>query len=355
MISKVGKKYFYHLMTIASIVIPVSLGLFINIYIALIVFFITPLFWRIPLNLGAFLKIFCSTIDLFYNYLIDQDNVKIFFVETMDGAKLETTEDLTAKNDMYAIIFCGTGAHLAFYQGGIFLFSKFNLRALYRKAGYNIIGFNYRGCYGSIGRKISTEDSVTDGVTQVNRLLDQGVDASNIILHGHSLGGAIAIKVFDYFANKNIIIGLCINENSFGRVWEAFSSFKALNNIIKVLLNLAQNNIEVIKEYQKLYELDLQLNEKHHLILQVVNNDGVISKVGFLSNALKKTPEIYEEFVLEYYLKDFEFSHLVSFISAKKLGLVVNHKPADKLHYSNKHQLLIDELLNYKLGNRGYF
>lgn len=63
----------------------------------------------------------------------------------------------------------------------------------------NVIGFNLRGVGNSSGKPHSKNDLVTDGIAQVQRLLDQGVSPQNITLKGHSLGAGIASLIARHF------------------------------------------------------------------------------------------------------------------------------------------------------------
>lgn len=63
----------------------------------------------------------------------------------------------------------------------------------------NVVGFNYRGVISSLGTIRSKDDLVIDGIAQVQRLIDQGIDPENIRLKGEGLGAGIATLVAKYF------------------------------------------------------------------------------------------------------------------------------------------------------------
>ncbi len=58
-----------------------------------------------------------------------------------------------------------------------------------------MIGFNFRGVGGSTGWPVEATDLSIDGHAMIKFLTDQGVNERDITLHGHSLGGAVAVDV----------------------------------------------------------------------------------------------------------------------------------------------------------------
>lgn len=81
----------------------------------------------------------------------------------------------------------------------------------------NVVGFNLRGVGRSTGKATSSEDLVTDGIAQVQRLLDQGVSSQNITLKGHSLGAGIASLVAHHFHQQGQPINV-FNSRSFSSI-----------------------------------------------------------------------------------------------------------------------------------------
>lgn len=81
----------------------------------------------------------------------------------------------------------------------------------------NVVGFNLRGVGQSTGRAKSKEDLVTDGIAQVQRLLDQGVSPQNITLKGYSLGAGVATLVAQHFHQLGQPINL-FNSLSFSTI-----------------------------------------------------------------------------------------------------------------------------------------
>ena len=85
----------------------------------------------------------------------------------------------------------------------------------------NVVGFNYRGVRDSTSAPECQDDLVTDGIAQVQRLLNQGVPPGKIHLKAHSLGGADATLVAKHFHRHGIEINLC-----------AQSTFSSLTNFV---------------------------------------------------------------------------------------------------------------------------
>ena len=81
----------------------------------------------------------------------------------------------------------------------------------------NVVGFNLRGVGQSTGKAKSKEDLVTDGIAQVQRLLDQGMSPQNITLKGHSLGAGVATLVAQHFHQLGQPINL-FNSRSFSTI-----------------------------------------------------------------------------------------------------------------------------------------
>jgi pimeloyl-ACP methyl ester carboxylesterase len=81
----------------------------------------------------------------------------------------------------------------------------------------NVVGFNLRGVGLSTGKAKSKDDLVTDGIAQVQRLLDQGISPQNITLKGHSLGAGVASLVAKHFHQLKQPINL-FNSRSFSTI-----------------------------------------------------------------------------------------------------------------------------------------
>jgi pimeloyl-ACP methyl ester carboxylesterase len=93
-----------------------------------------------------------------------------------------------------------------------------------RRLDCNVLGFNLRGGGWSQSSPRSKQDLVTDGIAQVQRLLDQGVNSENIILKGFSLGGGVATAVAKHFLDHNIKLNL-FNDRSFSSLTNTVVGF----------------------------------------------------------------------------------------------------------------------------------
>jgi len=61
--------------------------------------------------------------------------------------------------------------------------------------GVNLLLFNYRGVGNSQGQTTCAADLIRDGQAAMHHLLDKGVDAKYILIHGHSLGGGVGAHI----------------------------------------------------------------------------------------------------------------------------------------------------------------
>lgn len=136
-------------------------------------------------------------------------------VVTHDGAQLDTLEINNNKNQglanekQYIVNFVGNGMC---YENILE-----DMESDARELGCNVIGFNLRGVQQSTGKPKSKDDLVTDGIAQVQRLLDAGADPENITLKGHSLGAGVATLVADHFHRHGQKINL-FNGRSFSTI-----------------------------------------------------------------------------------------------------------------------------------------
>ncbi len=84
----------------------------------------------------------------------------------------------------------------------------------------SVIGFDYRNVGNSEKEPRQFQDLVTDGIAQVQRLLDIGANPKHITLDGLSLGGAVATMVASHFHQKGIRVYLW-NDRSFSTLPKA--------------------------------------------------------------------------------------------------------------------------------------
>ena len=146
----------------------------------------------------------------------DQISCERHTVVTHDGAELDTFEiklesqkQVDPKYQKYIINFVGNG--MGYEQ----IVDEMRQDAVELDA--NIVGFNLRGVGMSTSRALSKDNLVTDGIAQVQRLLDQGVSPQNITLKAHSLGAGVGSLVAYHFHQLGQPINI-FNSRSFSNI-----------------------------------------------------------------------------------------------------------------------------------------
>lgn len=190
-----------------------------------------------------------------------------------------------------------------------------------------VIGFNYRGVNDSTGKAKSKQDLVTDGIAQVQRLIDSGIKPENIIIKGHSLGAAVGTLVANHFhgqrqkvhlfngrsfaTTSDVLVGAVITPANQGYGASLFGRFLGaviLKPIIKFALSVTQWEIDAAsaflniprkyREYmvvkstkdQRKQLHDVQIDKKDGSSGKVkrhVMDDAVISETSSLYQAMK--------------------------------------------------------------------
>jgi len=148
------------------------------------------------------------------------DNLKI---KTWDGALLDTVQitpdsqqDVPMNERHFVITLPGNGMSYTDYYAQM----MDDIDAL----ACTMIGFNYRSVGNSSGQVRSKNDLVVDGIAQVQRLIDAGADPEKIVLSGHSLGGAVATLVAQYFHEQGDRVSL-FNDRSFSSITNVATGF----------------------------------------------------------------------------------------------------------------------------------
>lgn len=155
-----------------------------------------------------------------------------FSITTYDGATLDTfmvsprQSSTPVDEQLHIIQLVGSG--MCYQQ----ILDSMHLMATTLDS--RVIGFNYRGVCSSHGEPVSLDDLLVDAITQVQRLLDNGIAAEKIMLYGHSLGGYISTFVVEYFQQQGVMINL-FNDRSLSTKLE---HFKAHNKDSKTLTKL---------------------------------------------------------------------------------------------------------------------
>lgn len=235
-------------------------------------------------------------------------------VKTYDGAELDTLE---IRNKKQQSLPSNQQQYIIHFMGNASCYAEFlkDMQDDANRLKCNVIGFNYRGVFNSKGKAKSANDLVTDGIAEVQRLLDCGVSPKNIILKGFSLGGGISTLVAKHFYDQGITINL-FNSRSYssitnvvvGRFETAYESKtpkaypetlirKVLGTlmkpIVKFALYLTEWDIPAGKAYQKLPE-----GHKDYIVVRsskaerkdktTVIDDAVIPHSASLHMALQK-------------------------------------------------------------------
>ncbi len=124
-------------------------------------------------------------------------------VHTYDGAILDTTvlTPSTVKDLPFGQrrLLSNLKAIADFYEESLpdFAYDAIHLNM-------TVVGFNYRGVNNSTSSPWFFEDLITDGIAQVQCLLDAGAQPNNILIDGESMGGGIGTMVASYFHDKNL-------------------------------------------------------------------------------------------------------------------------------------------------------
>ncbi|MCA7010061.1 alpha/beta hydrolase [Wolbachia endosymbiont of Tribolium confusum] len=81
-------------------------------------------------------------------------------------------------------------------------------------------------------------------IKEISKLIDKGVKSENIILFGHSFGGAVASEVLKNFADRNVKLGGVIfyqHFQLFSQCNKAFSNSSSENSKCTALLFVKKN------------------------------------------------------------------------------------------------------------------
>ncbi|KTD10765.1 hypothetical protein Lgra_1731 [Legionella gratiana] len=221
------------------------------------------------------------------------------YVGTHDHAVLDTIElkptaesNKPLKNQHFIIKFNGNGM---LYQN---VLRDYAYDA--NKLNVTVIGFNYRGVGNSKKTPTTFQDLVTDGIAQVQRLLDSGVDSKKITVDGLSLGGGVATMVASHFHNIGKPVYLW-NDRSFASISKAAAGVVApeVDNIFgEVLATSCESaswslmkpagwEVNVAKAYNAIPD-----EYKNHMYVAKKSNrsygDGVIAHRASLHEGVKQ-------------------------------------------------------------------
>lgn len=237
---------------------------------------ILPAQWRAPANISQ-----RGIENLQNNYHVTIDSG---YIRTHDNALLDTIEIKPLNpSDIYIIKFNGNGGQ---YTD---LLKEYAHDA--QKLNATVIGFNYRGVGYSSPHPDNYQDLITDGIAQVQRLLDSGVASNHILLDGHSLGGSIATMVAKHFHDKNLPVYLW-NDRSFSTLSRAAagivtpSSIQFSEDVVAsssyVGLSSTGWSVDAGSAYRQ-----LSPQYKGYMFVSKKTGDGVISHNASLHKAVK--------------------------------------------------------------------
>ncbi|WP_419247207.1 alpha/beta hydrolase [Wolbachia endosymbiont of Rhagoletis indifferens] len=130
-------------------------------------------------------------------------------------------------------------------------------------------------------------------IEEINELMDKGVKPENIILFGHSFGGAVASAVLKHFADKNVKLGGVIFTSTFSSFHTAIGHFpipqaKILSmlpsSILKKLLKALDLDFDLVNDIRKLRD-----EGKLNMPIIVINNKGdhLIPQPAQLAHAIE--------------------------------------------------------------------
>ncbi|WP_425386273.1 alpha/beta hydrolase family protein [Wolbachia endosymbiont (group A) of Barypeithes pellucidus] len=140
-------------------------------------------------------------------------------------------------------------------------------------------------------------------IEEINELMDKGVKPENIILYGHSFGGAVAAAVLKHFADKNIKLRGIVFTSTFSSFHAAIKHFpmpqaKILSmlpsSIFKKLLKALDLDFDLVNDIRK-----LQDEGKLNMPIIVINNKGdhLIPQPAQLAHAIENDKLICEKLI----------------------------------------------------------
>jgi len=234
-----------------------------------------------------------NILDIEHHYGVKIDGG---FITTHDAAELDTIEitpeqtlETPIHQKRFVIKFNGNGGQ---YQDLIDMYAE-DANTL----GYTVIGFNFRGVGESKKTPTVFQDLITDGIAEVQRLIDNGVNPENILLDGHSLGGGVATKVAEHFHGLKARVSLW-NDRSFATLTKAAAGILAptlpgiLDDAVQTsfasttwsVLESTGWNVDAASAYKR-----IPGKYKSYIVVDnTQSRDGVISQQASLDETVKK-------------------------------------------------------------------
>lgn len=226
------------------------------------------------------------------------------WVKTYDGAELATLQfepsrfkQKSSNERRYVVRFFGN-------KGALEYGDKIEICARdAKKLDATVICFNYRGVVSSKKPPVIFHDVVIDGIAQVQRLLDLGIDSKNIKLDGISFGGAVATKTAAYFHRRSLPVYLW-NDRSFSSLyltalymyfpsspgWLNELSAKMLTPVFKGILSSAGWGGDVVPDY-----MEIPNDYKAHMVVAKKSKHSAGDRVIWHPASLYKSVRPHEK------------------------------------------------------------
>lgn len=189
------------------------------------------------------------SLDRIYQPNAKNLELKLGFVETFDNALLHTYEltpnDYNSKPPSEKKFILRFNFDMTQIEEDLY-YQTIEVGAM--QVGLTV--FTFRGIFDLNQSPKKLEDLVNDGISQVERLLQQGIKPKNILLDGKLFSGAIATLVAAYFHKRDIKVHLWVDR-----------SYKKLtaDNIVELSDRLSwKTNIPPPKENAHLWVADIK-------------------------------------------------------------------------------------------------
>ncbi|MDE5060938.1 MULTISPECIES: PGAP1-like alpha/beta domain-containing protein [Wolbachia] len=163
-------------------------------------------------------------------------------------------------------------------------------------------------------------------IEKINELMGKGVKPENIILFGHSFGGAVASAVLKHFADKNVKLGGVIFTSTFSSFHTAIGHFpipqaKILSmlpsSILKKLLKALDLDFDLVNDIRKLRD-----EGKLNMPVIVINSkrDHLIPQPAQLAHAIENDVLPREKLIKTVNSKSYEDDPHNGVLSSWELG-----------------------------------
>ncbi|MGL9757663.1 MAG: alpha/beta hydrolase family protein [Wolbachia sp.] len=147
-------------------------------------------------------------------------------------------------------------------------------------------------------------------IKEISKLIDDGVKPENIILLGHSFGGAIASEVLKYFTDRDIKLGGIIFTSTFSSFHNAIKHFpipqtKILSILpsclLKKMLKVLNLDFDIVSNIQKLQ------NDNISIVIINHERDTLIPYPAQLAKGLEDNQSLNRNLTKIVNLKSFEY------------------------------------------------